>query len=95
MHASDAVGWRRHYLFGTRELMQKLGPEACRFGTGKVLLLDIRILEIISTVLYASRSFLATPPWLKTVEFIWESQERGLKDAILDLVTLCADHCLK
>lgn len=95
MHASDAVGWRRHYLFGTRELVQGLGPQACRSGCAKVMLLDIRLLEIISTVLYASRSFLATPPWLETMQFIWENESRGLKDEILDLVTLCGDHCLR
>lgn len=95
MHSSDAVGWRRHYLFGTRELVRKLGPRTCRAGIGKAMLSAIRILEIISTILYASRSFLATPPWLETMAYISESEKRGSQDAILSLAVICADHCLR
>lgn len=95
MHSSDAVGWRRHYLFGTREIMQRLGPRACESGTGKSLLMTIRIFELISTILYTSRSFLATPPWLETMRVIWRGQERNLKDEILDIAIVCADHCIR
>lgn len=95
MHSSDAVGWRRHYLFGTRELIRRLGPRTCRSGIGKTMLTAIRILEIISTILYASRSFLATPPWLETMAYISESENRGSQDAILSLAIVCADHCLQ
>lgn len=92
--SGSATGWRRHYHYGTREFFKKLGPEFCSTGPGKTLLLRLRIFELMSSILFASRSFLATKPWLDAMQTIWQHEERSLKDEILDLATICLDHCL-
>lgn len=97
IYSNNGSGWQRHFRGGTREVLQRLGPDACCTGHGRELFLQFRLFEISSSILFAYRSFLASPPWLQVLEAIWtdeDTQPRNLKERMLDLSTICTELCL-
>ena len=94
MYDPTGAGWIKHTMYGTSRLLQLLGPKACRSGEARNFFLEVRVFEVSRAVLFSESSFLVTPPWLALINHLrCESEIVHPKEALLDVMSHCADLC--
>ena len=94
MYDVSGNNWLKHILWGTSCMLKARGPGVYRHGLERRFFLEVRIFEVLRSLIFLSPSFLIEYQWRQLVDDIWAGEfarDWHPKETLLDLMLSCSD----